>query len=99
MDYPLPMWDTEPENKIMMSEVQKYPEKSCSVKSQMANFSDEESYETAGEGEDDGSCTCPLPSVLSSSINHMHDTETKQSIESYQGIIVNSISCMHVQAS
>ena len=88
MEYSWPTWEIEPENKI---EVQKCPEKHHSGEAQiteLANFSDEESYEIASEGEDGGSCTCPPPSVLPSSINHDH-TETKQSVESYQGIIIN----------
>ena len=90
MEYPWPTWEIEPGNNI---EVQKCPEKHHSGEAQiteLANFSDEESYETASEGEDGGSCACPLPSVLPSSINHDH-TETKQSVESYQGIIIKNI--------
>lgn len=90
MEYSWPTWGIEPGNKI---EVQKCPKKHHNDSGEVqitepANFSDEESYETASEGEDGDSCTCSPPLVLPSSINHDH-TEAKQSVESYQGIIIN----------
>ena len=92
------LWKTReiiPENE-MMSKVfilQKCPEKNCSnklkmQKTELANSSDEESYETASEGEDVDTCKYPTP-VLPSFINR--ESDTKQSVESYhhyEGIIV-----------
>ena len=47
-------------------------------KTELTNFSDEESYETASEGEDVDTPTCP-PLVLPSSMNR--ESDTKQSVK------------------
>ena len=85
VEYPWKVQEIKPENEMMNKVLilQKNPEKNCSNKMQkteLANFSDEESYETASEGEDLDAPTCP-PLVLPSSINC--DSEIKQSVESY----------------
>ena len=81
MEYP---WAIEPQSKMMI-EVQKCPDD--------ASFSDEESYETASEGEDVDIICPPPPLVLAvpSSVNR--EPESKPLVEPYshyEGIIVKT---------
>ena len=90
MEYPWPTWEVEPEIKIMMSKVQKYPKKTCSAKTELVNFSNEESCEITSEGGDVNKCACPPTLMLPSA---KHEPKTKRSVKSHychEGIVIKN---------
>ena len=83
-------WEVEPEIKIMTSKVQKYPKKTCSAKTELVNFSNEESCEITSEGGDVNKCACPPTLMLPST---KHEPKTKRSVESHyccEGIVIKN---------